>query len=634
MMGFRGEKTGDSCIAASLLATCCALLLVIYSPFAAASVTISEEQFKAKQVTSSFRYYSDPTGSLSLDQVRALPENVWQDGADDALRFGFTSDVYWLRIQIEKQTSRPVFLVASRTLFDLIEAYILAPNNLADAPSVPNQRAGLVIPPDERPTLDRRPVFVLDFEGSREIWLRTQTSTAYVLSFSILDQEYYLYSESKRMMFHGAYFSVLLFATLLFFVTSAALRHTALFALGLLTVFSAVTQATVLGFYATELWDPNLIYRNALSFAMGGTLIAAYYFFSQTLELKTASPWAEWGLRAIAGLSLLTMLASSFVGNQTTLLLVTLLVVAAGILILTIGVRLSLLGNRFAMFTVVASSAALVGSMQSALVSLQIVPGHFVSENAVYFGFMFMIFCLTLGLGFEMRNRQHELETAAEIRANEIAEHQQAANNALELEVKNRTQELEQALEELAEANESPKLLNTVDQVTGVKNRYFFDTSFEQEWKRASREHYPISLLMLDVDHFKSINDTYGHVVGDECLRQIADRIHDNIKRASDTLARFGGEEFVVLLPYADNESAMLLAEQVRAGLEATPLMVENQEIPVQLSAGVCTVIPSEQDTPKDLITSADLALYEAKSTGRNRVCNAGMLTVHKNAQA
>lgn len=367
---------------------------------------------------------------------------------------------------------------------------------------------------------------------------------------------------------------------------------------------------------------------------MGGTLIAAYYFFCQTLELKTSSIWAEWGLRTIAGLSLFTKLISSFIGNQLTLLAMTILIVVTAILILTVGIRLALIGNRFAMFTVVASSAALVGSLQRALVSLQIVPSYFVTENAVYFGFMFMLFCLTLGLGFEMRNRQQELETAADLRASEIAKHQQEPNAAMPLEVKSHTQELESALSAFEEANESLQLLNTVDQVTGVKNRYFFDTSFEQEWKRASRERYPISLLMLDIDHFKSINDTYGHVVADECLRQIADRIHDNIKRASDTLARFGGEEFLVILPYADNDSAMVLAEQVRQSLETTPLVVDGQEIPVQQSAGVCTVIPSKKDTPNDLITSADLALHEAKSTGSNRVCNAGMLTVHQNAQA
>ena len=256
----------------------------------------------------------------------------------------------------------------------------------------------------------------------------------------------------------------------------------------------------------------------------------------------------------------------------------TIFIVFTAILILTAGIRLPLIGNRFAMFTVVASSAALVGSLQRALVSLQIVPSYFVTENAVYFGFMFMLFCLTLGLGFEMRHRQQELETAADLRASEIAKHQQKPNAVMPLEVKSRTQELESALSALEEANESLQLLNTVDQVTGVKNRYFFDTSFEQEWKRASRERYPISLLMLDIDHFKSINDTYGHVVADECLRQIADRIHDNIKRASDTLARFGGEEFLVILPYADNDSAMVLAEQVRQSLETTPLLVDGQK--------------------------------------------------------
>jgi hypothetical protein len=84
----------------------------------------------------------------------------------------------------------------------------------------------MVVPPENLPTLDRRPVFILGFGGERELWLRTQTSTAYVLSFSILDQEDYLCTESNRMMFHGSYFSLLLFATLLFFVAAAALGHT------------------------------------------------------------------------------------------------------------------------------------------------------------------------------------------------------------------------------------------------------------------------------------------------------------------------------------------------------------------------------------------------------------------------
>lgn len=596
-------------------------------------VVVPKGQYEAINITPQTAYYRDPTGELTLTQVLALPDYAWQTMETDALRFGFTDDVFWLRLKVQQPNRQPSLLVGSRSLFDRIEAFFVG-SDQSEIRATPDQQAGNRVPPMQRPSLERRPVLKLNFQGERDIYLRTQTSSAYILGLTLVDQETYRHQETTSMMFHGSFFSILAFASLLFFIVALALRHKALFALGIITLFSGLSEATMSGVFSVELWDPEMTYAKSLSFYLGIALIATYYFFTETLELKTTSPWAEIGLRIVAFACLLTMLASSFIGHQLTLSGVTALGVITTLTVLLVAGRLSLAGNRFAIYTVVASAAALVGYMQRALAALQMNPSNVFYDNAFYFGFLFMLFCLALGLGFEMRTRQKALDEHSQTLALERSRHQQAANEELEQVVKSRTQELETALSELADANESLKLLNTVDQVTGVKNRYFFDTSFEQEWKRASREHYPISLLMLDVDHFKTINDTYGHVVGDECLRQIASRIDGNIKRASDTLARFGGEEFVVLLPFADNDSAMVLAEQVRRSLEAEPLIVEDEKISVQLSAGVCTVIPSEEDTPKDLITSADLALYEAKSTGRNRVCNAGNLKVHRNASA
>jgi len=200
--------------------------------------------------------------------------------------------------------------------------------------------------------------------------------------------------------------------------------------------------------------------------------------------------------------------------------------------------------------------------------------------------------------------------------------------------VAERTSELENALKELSQAHEILKEINTIDSVTGIKNRHYFDTIFEQEWKRASREGYAISLMILDIDHFKSVNDTYGHLAGDECLHEVANTIGGVLRRPADILARYGGEEFVVVLPYIENENALYLAEQIRKRVDLQPMQADGNELHVTISIGVSSVTPTDQDDRKDLIAAADIALYEAKNTGRNKVCNAGQLTVHEGSSA
>ena len=387
----------------------------------------------------------------------------------------------------------------------------------------------------------------------------------------------------------------------------------------------------MLGFGGNQFWSPDNYYRSILLTSLGSAIIAAYFFFSQGLRLRTESVVGEWVLRSIAAVTLVTLLAMSITGYQTTALSLTFLTLACSIAIVVISVRLALGGNQFAIFSSVASGLVLIGSIQHGLVRLQFVPIPLFLENSVFVGFMLLVGCLALGVGFEVHRRRQEQDQYERAWIAQTQVNQEAINAALESEVQTRTQELEKTLNDLSAAHESLKELNTVDQVTGTKNRYHFDTTFSQEWNRASREGYPLSLLMLDVDHFKQVNDNYGHVAGDECLRQIGLRLAGNIKRAADTLARFGGEEFVILLPFSTNENAVKLAEQLRRSVAATPMEVDGEQIQIYISIGVCTVIPRDNDQSKDLITSADLALYEAKSAGRNRVSNAGMLKVHTN---
>ncbi len=185
------------------------------------------------------------------------------------------------------------------------------------------------------------------------------------------------------------------------------------------------------------------------------------------------------------------------------------------------------------------------------------------------------------------------------------------ANETLELRVAERTRALE-------EANARLNRLATLDPLTGVWNRRRFLELAGAELGRARRYGRQLGVFLLDLDRFKAINDTYGHAAGDEVLRTVVRRTRD-VLRASDHIARFGGEEFVVLLPETDGEGTAVVAERVRAALAEAPVLVDGRAVPVTGSLGFASWLPDEPSIEQTL-RRADVALYAAKQAGRNRV--------------
>jgi diguanylate cyclase (GGDEF)-like protein len=160
--------------------------------------------------------------------------------------------------------------------------------------------------------------------------------------------------------------------------------------------------------------------------------------------------------------------------------------------------------------------------------------------------------------------------------------------------------------------------MTTVDGLTQVFNRRYFEDAIERELSRSRRYSRPLSLVLIDIDHFKKINDTWGHLAGDAVLKDVARTVRTRTRR-EDVLARYGGEEFALLLPEIDLKGASLLAEKVRKLVEKHTFTFDGEDIDVTLSAGVATVQKKGEDA-HELIRKADEKLYEAKSAGRNRV--------------
>jgi len=160
--------------------------------------------------------------------------------------------------------------------------------------------------------------------------------------------------------------------------------------------------------------------------------------------------------------------------------------------------------------------------------------------------------------------------------------------------------------------------LTTVDGLTQVYNKRYFMENLERELSRSSRYGRNLSLLIFDIDHFKNINDTYGHLAGDYVLKQMAKTISQNIRR-EDFMARYGGEEFAIILPEIDRQNSMIMAEKVRKLVADFDFVFEDAKIPTTVSVGVATADDSLSE-PMELIKIADANLYQAKKQGRNRV--------------
>jgi diguanylate cyclase (GGDEF)-like protein len=182
--------------------------------------------------------------------------------------------------------------------------------------------------------------------------------------------------------------------------------------------------------------------------------------------------------------------------------------------------------------------------------------------------------------------------------------------------------ELLEAKQQVEQANVQLARLASVDGLTGVANRRAFDERFDAEWRRARDGASALSVLLIDIDHFKRVNDTYGHAAGDECLKALGRALGRASQRAGDFVARYGGEEFTVVLPETGQGGAITIAEKIRAEVEALEVSIGGGAVVrMTISVGIATMV--HHGAPAELLVAADRALYAAKEHGRNCIVSA-----------
>ncbi|PKI16520.1 GGDEF domain-containing protein [Colwellia sp. 12G3] len=238
-----------------------------------------------------------------------------------------------------------------------------------------------------------------------------------------------------------------------------------------------------------------------------------------------------------------------------------------------------------------------------------------------------LLLCLYLNRHYRRKYQKllRQLELAksnaqlAEQTLNTLAKEQQDSQDFLEERVQERTLELNIALQELESANQELERKNVLDELTGLHNRRFYDQKILAEYRRSRRNLTSLSLVLIDIDHFKSVNDNHGHLAGDQCLIWLAQYIKQSLKRSADKAFRYGGEEFCLILPNTDAEGALLVAEQLRTLVSEQVFKFQEVEVSLTISCGICTYHQQVDIGPEQIFSGADKALYQAKHNGRNQ---------------
>ena len=371
-----------------------------------------------------------------------------------------------------------------------------------------------------------------------------------------------------------------------------------------------LAQLNLNGLAFEYLWPQSPNWANwaiPLTIAVGETSMA---IFAMTfLDLRRRRPLMHRVFVGFVIFQLLMLAITPLIGYRPAILIETAGVFVIAVMILTAALMLIRDGYRPARYFLLAWTALLLGVVAYALVSFGLLPKIFLTEYGIQIGSALEMTLLSFALAFRIRDLENEKQRLI-----------RRSRDQLEAQVAERTRDLNEAMKELSELNLRLHEHSLRDGLTGAYNRRFVDQHVEAMRQRCAEGQQPLSVLMIDLDHFKQINDRYGHLVGDDCLRTVADVLHSQLLNDEEKLVRWGGEEFVILLPGVGHQAALQRAEQIRSNLAACPSTVQNQSIQLRTSIGIASAGANQLESVACLLESADGALYQAKRGGRDRV--------------
>ena len=556
-------------------------------------------------------FLEDPAGNLDLESVRQ--RDGWQEQGEGAFNQGYSDSAWWLRFSLGNDTDRAVNRLLSLEYPVLGDVQV---HVVSDRTEPRFYQLGHNYPYKQRPVDHRFFVVPLEWQPAERltVYIRVKSQTSIQVPATLWEPDTFHSHDMTANILQGIYFGAFLviavYNLLLYFALG---ERNYLYYVGFV-MSMALLMASLTGYGFRHLWPGATVWHDqAILVFISGILGFAGLFIRRFLELNTISVALDRLALGVVVISGICVVLAFHLSYFTLIALLIPMVVFGCILAFVGGIYAWVKGQATAKYYVIAWTFVLAGGAILALSKGGALPSNFFTDHAAQLGSMIEVVLLSFALAQRI-NVERQLRYQAQ---SETLETTRRLNRELEERVQERTQELENLNEKLNE-------LSVTDGLTGLRNRRFLDQQLEQEVGRAWRSEHPLSVAMLDIDHFKSVNDTYGHQVGDECLRMVGEILHAALRSPSDTGARYGGEEFVMILPDTSRAEALAVVERVRERIHAARVECEGVVLALTVSAGVTGHRVDESVTPDQLLVEADEALYYAKESGRDRACAYG----------
>ncbi len=592
------------------------ILLLALSPRASAS-TIDTVSFTGEPVNllALLEFTQEKPGE-TFEDIQFRPSSDWNHRPTISNNLGHEANALWARVRLSglNHADTETVIRLNYPHLDYVDFYLLEKGRV-----IKHLKAGDHVPVNEWP-VDKRtfwfPILPQDVSANeQEVYLRISSPGLLKMPLDIMSFSDAADAEIKMHLWAGAIFGIM-FIMMMYNAFLYSSLHDGTYLIYVLYLFTiSALQFTLFGFGEQYLWGEKPGFNNtALAFLIFFTqamsvlfvvhfvnlrkfgsmfdLVYAYTFLGALLILSIASFSAPYEVMVRIGVavSTVTLLTGFYVGLK-------------GWIMGMKPARLFTFAWFLHLFFIGWFLLDIAGQLSST--------GR--SDLLLSIGFIIEVALLSLAFADKM-NQERELRITSQTR---LLDMQLAMNKELDTKVQERTAALQRANLRLEE-------LSITDGLTGLYNRRFFDKQFMEKYSKACTEQLPIAVMMIDIDHFKNLNDTHGHAFGDLCLVHAAGIIQKVVTMPDAVCARYGGEEFVIVMPKTTEARAVQLGEIVRQEFARTRVKHQNHAVNMTVSVGVASEIPEHLDQAEKLLKHADNCLYFSKENGRNQVSYRG----------
>ena len=547
--------------------------------------------------------------------IQEIRTSTFTKYISNAFSLGYKEHAVWFRFNVENKTQSSLNMILELSeMFHNIDLYTVS-NNI-----IRHEKNGLQVPIHQRTIEEVNPSFFLHFiQGeTKEIYIKLISNYGFFGAFYLKTPNQFRKDTQIQNNLYIFYFGAIIVIALYNLFIYLYLKEK-IYIFYVLYVLSFALWASL--YRGILYYYINIDTYNLLQITIPTFFIMLILFSQSALKTKNHFPFIHTLLNIfilLMCISFIWMLISLHYGFY----FMNIVVIPILPILLFLAVRASSKGYFIAKIYLLALLIYFVGMCMVTLLALGLFPYSLHVRNAPVFGSFFEVILFSLLLAYRINLlRQDKLHSQEKLLTQEHTEKSRLFHM-----VADKTMALKKAKERLEKELEKKKILEkylkeqaSTDSMTGLMNRRAFFDNASKELERCRRYHTELSCFIIDIDHFKNVNDSYGHHIGDIVIKFVADEIVKNTRNI-DIVGRIGGEEFSIMMPDTDNEDAFHMGERIREKIEKRVISFDDKVICVTVSIGLCSVNHKDTDTLQSILQHSDDALYQAKKNGRNQI--------------